>query len=122
MGGEQRDVFAARAQGRQFKGDDVEAVEEIFAEAAFADGNLEVDVGGGDDADVDLDLLHAAEVHEAAVLEDALDLGLHVHAHGADLIEEESAAVGYFKESLLRRDGRGEGAFDVAEEGGFKQL
>jgi hypothetical protein len=32
------DVFAAAAQRRQLDGDDVEAVEEVFAEAALADG------------------------------------------------------------------------------------
>jgi hypothetical protein len=117
---EERDIFAAGAEGRQLQADDVEAVEEVFAEAALADGVLQVDVGGGDDADVDLDLLHAAEMHEAAVLEDAQNLGLHVHAHGADLVEEESTAVGDFEETLFCGDGGGEGTFDVAEEGGFQ--
>ena len=61
-------------------------------------------------------------MHEAAVLQDAQDLGLHVHAHGADLVEEERAAVGDFEEAFLGGDGGGEGAFDVAEEGGFEEL
>ena len=61
-------------------------------------------------------------MHEAAVLEDAEDLGLHVHAHGADLVEEEGAAVGDFEEAFFRGDGGGEGAFDVAEEGGFEEV
>ena len=38
--GEQRDVLLAVAQRRQFEADDVEAVEEVFAEAAFFDGLL----------------------------------------------------------------------------------
>ena len=120
--GQQRNVLAARAQRRQFKADDVQPVEEVFAEAAFAHSLLQVDVGRGDDADVDLDLLHAAEMHEAAVLQDAQDLRLHVHAHGADLVEEERAAVGDFEEAFLCRDRGGEGAFDVAEERGFQQI
>ena len=122
VGGEEGDVFLAAAERRELEGDDVEAVEEVFAEAALFDGLLEVDVGGGDDADVDLDLLVAAHVHEAAVLEDAQDLGLHVHAHGADLVEEEGATVGYFEEAFLGGDGGGEGAALVAEEGGFEEL
>ena len=61
-------------------------------------------------------------MHEAAVLQDAQDLGLHVHAHGADLVEEERAAVGDFEEAFFGGDGGGEGAFDVAEEGGFEQV
>ena len=83
---EQGDVFAALTERRKLQHDDVEAVEEVFAEAAVFDGLLEVDIGGGDDADVDLDLTGAAEVHEAAVLQDTEDLGLHVHGHGTDLV------------------------------------
>ena len=120
--GEGGNVFAAAAQGRQLDGDDVEAVEEVFAEAAFADGLAQIDVGGGDDADVDLDFLDAAEVHEAAILEDAQDFGLGIHAHGGDFVEEERAAVGDFEEALLGGDGGGERAFDVAEEGGLEKV
>ena len=115
-------VFAARAQRRQVDGDDVEAVEEVFAEAAVAHCLAQIDVGGGDDAHVHLDLLDAAEVHEAPVLQHAQNLGLRVHAHGGDLIQEERAAVGHFEEALLGGDGRGEGALDVAEERGLQQL
>ncbi len=56
-------------------------------------------------------------MHEAAILQDAQDLGLHVHGHGADFVEEEGAAAGDFEEALFGVDGGGEGAFDVAEEG-----
>src|ERR1700678_4405874 len=111
---EQRNVFAAAAQGGQVDGDDVEAVEEVVAKLAVADGLAQVDVGGGYDADIDLRLLRAAERGEAAVLQDAQDLGLRVHAHVADFVEEKRAAVGYFEEALFCGDGRGEGAFDVA--------
>ncbi len=120
--GEEGNVLAALAERWELQHDDVEAVEEVFAEAAVFDGLLEVDVGGGDDADVDLDLAGAAEMHEAAVLEDAEDLGLHVHGHGADLVEKEGASVGDFKEAFLGGDGGGEGSFDVAEEGGLEEV
>ncbi len=43
-------------------------------------------------------------------------------AHGADLVEEERAAVGDFEEAFLRGDRRGEGALHVAEERGLEQL
>ena len=45
--------------------------------------------------------LHAAQVHELAVLQDAQDLGLRLHAHGADFIEEERAAIGDFEQAFL---------------------
>ena len=66
---------------------------------------MQVDVCGCDDADVDLYLGDATDVHEAAVLQDTQNLGLHVEAHGADLVEEECASVGHFEETLLGGDG-----------------
>ena len=68
---EQGNVFSALTEGAELQHDDVEAVEEVLAEAAIFDGLAEIDVGRGDDADVDLDLTCAAEMHEAAVLKDA---------------------------------------------------
>ena len=47
------DFVATFAQRFEREADDVEAVEEVFAEPAVADGVFEVGVGGGDDADVD---------------------------------------------------------------------
>ncbi len=61
-------------------------------------------------------------MHEAPVLQDAQNLGLRVHAHGGDLVEEERAAVGDFEEAFLGGDGGGERALDVAEERGLEQL
>ncbi len=62
---EERDVFLAVAQGRDEEGDDVEAVEEVFAEVAAGDLFFEVFVGGGDDADVDVDGVAGADGVEA---------------------------------------------------------
>jgi len=119
---QQGNVFAAGAQRGQVHGDDVEAVEEILAELAVANGLAKIDVGGGDDAHVHLNLRDSAQVHEAAVLQDAQDFGLGVHAHGDDLVQEERTSVGDFKEAFLRGYGRGECALDMAEERGFEQL
>ncbi len=62
------------------------------------------------------------EVHEAAVLQHAQNLGLRVHAHGRDLVEKERAAVGNFKQALLGRDRRSKRAFHVAEQRGLEQF
>ena len=43
--------------GGQLDGDDVEAVEEVLAEAPVLDRAAQVGVGGGHDAHVDLDRL-----------------------------------------------------------------
>ncbi len=62
---EERDVFFAVAQRRDEEGDDVEAVEEVFAEVAAGDLFFEVFVGGGDDADVDVDGVAGSDGVEA---------------------------------------------------------
>ena len=62
------------------------------------------------------------EVHEAAVLQHAQNLGLYVHAHGRDLVQEERAPVGHFKQTFLRRDRGSKRAFHVAKERGLEQL
>ena len=86
MRSQQRNVFFALAQRRQVDGDDVQAVIQVFAELALAHGLPQIDVGGGDDAHIHLHLLHAAQVHELAVLQDAQNLGLRLQVHGADFI------------------------------------
>src|SRR5690606_3422920 len=76
----------------------------------------EVAVGGGDDADIDLEAARRADAGEAPLLEDAQELGLHVQRHLADLIEEKRAALGRLEEARLLLVGAGEGASLVAEE------
>src|SRR5450631_2254839 len=99
---QQWNVFAALPQRWQINADYVEAVKQIFAEAAFFYHLAKIHVGGGDDAHVHLNLLHAAQMHELAILQHPQNLALRVHAHGADFVEEERATVGNFEQPLLR--------------------
>ena len=55
---------------------------------------------GGDDPDVDRDLLGAADAEEAALLEHAQQVDLHLGRDVADLVEEERAAVGELELAL----------------------
>jgi hypothetical protein len=112
VGGERRDIFAAAAQGGELDLDGVEAEEEVFAKAAGGGFGVEVGVGGGDHADVDL--------AGGAGFEDAEELGLLADGDVGDLIEKEGAAVGQFEASDAVGAGVGEGAFDVAEELGLE--
>ena len=66
--------------------------------------------------------MHSAQVHKAAVLQYAQNLGLRVHPHGADLVQEERAEISHLKQALLGRNGGGERPLDVAEERGFQQI
>ena len=58
---------------------------------------------GGEDADVDLARLVAADRAHLALLEDAQQLGLHRAAHLADLVEEERAALRLDEEARRAR-------------------
>ena len=119
---EQRDVVLAIAQRRQLDRDDVQPVEQILAEPPVLHHLPQVDVGRGDDADVDLDRLHAAEAHELALLDHAQQLGLRLERDVADLVEEDAALVGEVEQPLLRVDGAGERALDVAEQRRLEQI
>ena len=122
---EERDVLFAVAQGRDVEGDDVEAVEEVFAEVAAGDLLFEVFVGGGDDADVDVRGCGGADGVEALLVESAEDFGLGLEAHVADFVEEERAAVGAFEGAALFGGlvgAAGAGAVAIAEELGLDEV
>src|SRR6266699_2008503 len=119
---EQRQVLDPLAQRREHDRDDVQAVVEVLAEAPRLHLGLEVLVGGGEDADVDLERAVAAHPLELALLEHAQDLRLRLERHVADLVEEERAAVSDLELPLARRDRPREGALLVAEELALDQL
>src|SRR5467141_2926395 len=115
-------IFAAVAQRRNLEVDHVQAVKQIFAEAALANQSEEVDVGSGYDAHVNLELLGAAETHEFALLNHAQKFGLRFGANGGDFIEENGALIGDFEEALLGSNGAGEGALHMAEKLGLQEI
>ena len=90
---QQRDVLAALAQRRQRDGEDVEPIVEILPEAPLGHGAFEIAVGGRDDADVRVERPSGSHAFERPVLQHAQQLGLHVDAEFADLVQEERAAV-----------------------------
>ena len=120
--GQEDDVVAALAQGRRAKLNDIEAVEQIFAEIVLADGFDDVAVGGGDEADVHVQFIVAADAGEGAVFQKAEQLGLERAAHVADFIQEDGAAVGFFDAAEFLFDGAGEGALFMAEKLAFEQV
>ena len=123
--GEQRDVFLAVAQRRNEEGDDVEAVEEVFAEVAAGDLFFEVFIGGGDDAGVDVDGSAGADGIEALFVQSAQNLCLRLQAHVADFVEEEGAAIGALEGAALfgwLAGSTGTGAVAIAKELGLDEV
>ncbi len=110
------DVLGPLAQRRQQQREDVEPIIEVLAESPLADQNLQVLVGGRDDADVDADRVRGADAFEHPLLQHAQQLGLHVERDVADLVEEQRAAVGQLESAHLVAMGAGEGPLDVTEQ------
>ena len=119
---EERDVVAAFAERREMKFDDVEAVEKVLAEFALLDHVEQIAIGGGDEADIDVDSFVAAEAFERFFLKHAEKFGLQAEAEVADFVEEEGAVVGGFDAALTAEESSGKGAFFVAEEFVFDEI
>ena len=122
-GDEDGDIFFALGEEGEGDGDDAESEEEIGAEFFFADELFEIFIGGGDEADIDLDGGIAADAFEGAFFaEDAEEFDLGGGVNFADFVEEKRAAVGLFEAADAAFDGPGEGAAFVAEEFTFEEL
>jgi hypothetical protein len=122
MIGEDVEVIAAIAQRGNGDGDGGDTEVEIFAEELFADALLKVAVGGGNDADVYVNGLRAADAFKAAFFEDAKELGLAGEREFADFVEEERAALGQLDLADLAIAGAGKRAFFMAEEFVFDEI
>ena len=94
MRGQVQDVLRARAQGCDVEADDVQAVVEVGAEAAGRDLQLQVAVGGGDDAHVHGASGPAADRGDVLLLHEAQEAALRLERQLADLVEQQRAVVG----------------------------
>src|SRR5690606_6785462 len=94
---------------------------EVFAELALLGQVLQVAVGGGDEAHVDLLRLHRADPADLALLQHAQQARLGIQRQLADLVQEQGAAVGGLHQAGATGAGAGEGALLVAEQLGFDQ-
>ena len=77
--------------------DDAQTVVEVFAEFIIADGPLEVAVGGGNHADIDLQRPCFADSQHFALLEHAEQLHLQRRRRVADFVKEDRPAIGLFE-------------------------
>ncbi len=115
MGSERQDVFAARPQGRQAQIDDVEPVEEIFAEGSVFDHGRQVAVGSGQDARFDGHGVVCADGPDLFFLQGAKKLGLQVERQFANLIEEDGSGFRGDQKAVFATIRAGEGALDMTE-------
>jgi hypothetical protein len=119
---EHHDIGRALAQRGQVDGQDVESIEQVFAELALTDHLQRIAIGGADDADIDLAQMAIADARQRAGLEEAEELGLQREIHFPDFIEEEGAAIGEFGCALAIFMGAGKGAAGNPEQFAFHQV
>src|SRR5690348_10712595 len=98
---------APLAQWRNFYGERVQAVIKIFAKSLVGDGLLNINVGRGQNPDVNSDGRAAAEAREFLVLEHVQELGLEAVRHLADFIEQNRAFIAELKLAGLAAGGAG---------------
>src|SRR5688572_16387624 len=109
-GDEQRNIIRSLAQRGQLNGDDIQAVVKVLAESAVLDLLFERFVGGSQDAHVDMNGRVLADAADFPILEHAQEAALEQRRHGADLIEEDGAAIGLFEKAFLVVEGASERA------------
>src|SRR5262249_23605837 len=97
--GERTDILDALAQCWASDRKHVQSKKEILAEAAAGDLALEVLVGGGEHAHVDVDDVFAANAAHSPRLERPEHLGLRRQVHVANLVEKKRPAVGLFEKA-----------------------
>src|SRR5437773_958718 len=115
-------LIAPFAKRPDREADDVQAVEEIFAELTGVHGLFEIGVRGGDDADVDRQGGWLAERGDFPRLEKAQELGLQIEPQLADFVEKQRAAARRPDEANLVPVGAREGAAAMAEQLAFEQI
>src|SRR5580658_3876178 len=94
---QQRNVLFSFSKSRNLDGENVQAVIEIAAKRSGADGGLQGAVGGGDDANVNVDATSAADTLELVLLQNAQESYLSLGGKISDFVKEDGAAVRQFK-------------------------
>src|SRR5206468_492051 len=122
MFGQERDIFAPLAQGREMKVQDVETVVEIGAKPARRNQLRQVAIGGGQHTHVDVARATLADRLDFAAFQKAQELGLRHTRELADLVQEERAFCRFANETKMIFVGTSEGAALMAKKLRLDQL
>src|SRR6266550_5198293 len=113
---ENRNVSIAFAERRELQARDVEAVEQVGAEATVGDRRLERRVRARDDSGVKGALLGSAETPKTPVFDNAQELCLEFERKLDNLVEKDGARSGDLEQSALQRSRIGERARLMTEQ------
>ena len=110
------DVFAPVPQGRQDKGNHIDAVKQIFTELTGFHAGCEITVGGADEPDVDVNGFRTADPPDFPFLNGAEQLALHRQRHLPDFVQKQCAIVGRLEHAEPLLTCTGKRTFFVAEQ------
>ncbi len=113
---QRQDVARPLAQRRQGQREDIQAIEQVFAETPRRDFFTQVSVRRRQHAHVELNHVATAEAFDLTFLQHAQQLGLQRQAHLGDLVEQQRTALCLFELAGTGTYRTGEGAFLVAEQ------
>ena len=117
-----RDVFGPLAQRRHRDREDVEAIEQVLAEAAGLHVRDQIAVGRRDDAHIDLDGFLAADWIDLAFLDCAQQFDLRSRRQFADLVQKQRPAGGFDKLAGVLLGCAGERALLVPEQSRLDEI
>src|SRR6185295_3956016 len=100
---------------------DVEAIEQIFAEAALRDFFPQVLLGRTDQADIDINSVVPTNTLKLPLLEHPQEFHLDDRRDFTDLVQKQSASMRQFKSSSPLTERARKGAFLVTEQLCFEQ-
>ena len=96
MSRQDEDVLGAVAEWGNDQRNDVEPVEEVFAESALLDRVFERSIGRAHDPDIGPAFLRLAEPFVGLVVKESEQPGLSIRGEVADLVEKECPTFGLF--------------------------
>ena len=99
MAGQRRDILAALAQRRQAQSDNIQPMQQIFAEQALLNAFFQILMRRGDDANVGAQRCVTADAIVFAVSQHTQKSYLQIGWHVTNFIEEKRAAVGLLETS-----------------------
>ncbi len=124
MLGEHRHVVGSLAQRRERQADDIEAIQQVGAEAAGCRFSPKIAVRGRHEPHIDPPVKVLPDTPDLSLLDDAQQLGLRPRLQLTDLVEKQRSGVRLLEDaaSFLPGGGAREGAARVAEQLRFHEV
>ncbi len=116
MVSERQDVLTPRAQWGHVNHVESQPVQQIRSEPPGCRQTRQIFIGRSNDPHVGVQRIRAADPLKLPVLDHSEDLLLHAQRHRAQLVQNQSAAVGLLKSANVGAHCAGEGSCLVAEQ------